>query len=288
MRRARGGTKRAGFTMVELLMVVGIIAVVAALLVAGVSRVMQVQARTETQSDITQMTQALNAAKTSYGHIECLPSQLILYPNAAMYRSGTDNLTKSTANVFRYMFGKRFISDSSENLNWGVTVPNTGLPIAGPEVLAFYLGGIPDTTSGPGTIRFLGFAKDVKNPTLSPNSPDGKGRERTGPFFQYKTGRLVQNPNGFVVYNDPYGTPYVFFGARTPNNYDPQTILGVSPYFEGANKWLNPNSFQIISAGRNKAFGQGGQINPKTGVAPGVGDDDLSNFSSSELGNPIE
>ncbi|MFM7149211.1 MAG: hypothetical protein ACKO23_05170, partial [Gemmataceae bacterium] len=158
--------------MVELLMVVAIIAVVAALLVAGVSRVMQVQARTETQSDITQMTQALNAAKTAYGHIECVPSQLILFNNMANYSSppalGTTpdekainaGIIKRTANVLRYMFGKRLLSPDQAGtyavVGW-IPGGSTGVvKLTGPEVLVFYLGGMPNISGGNSC---LGFSK---------------------------------------------------------------------------------------------------------------------------------
>jgi type II secretory pathway pseudopilin PulG len=53
---------------------------------------------------------------------------------------------------------------------------------------------------------------------------------------------------------------------------------------------LNPNTYQIITAGQDGLFGVGGLWNPATGYAPGTvpnpGADDLANFSKSPLGKP--
>ena len=76
----------------------------------------------------------------------------------------------------------------------------------------------------------------------------------------------------FPSYMDNYGQmPYMYFapglpGSSTPNIYNPNhkvTIDGgvtyVSPYYKSLNKYWNPTSFQIISAGRDGVFGNVGQ-----------------------------
>src|SRR5262245_1934196 len=108
----RKTTRRAGFTFVELLMVIAIILVMASLLLGAVTRVLGMQAKTETLSDMTQMTQSLNAAKSDYfkrGGIEYFPSRLILYNNVSLYNTAAASNTpyaKQTAGVLRGMFGK--------------------------------------------------------------------------------------------------------------------------------------------------------------------------------------
>jgi hypothetical protein len=52
-----------------------------------------------------------------------------------------------------------------------------------------------------------------------------------------------------------------------------------------ATAYWNPNSFQIISAGKDQAFGPGGLWGTNN-PASGPGADDISNFSSSKLGSP--
>jgi hypothetical protein len=95
------------------------------------------------------------------------------------------------------------------------------------------------------------------------------------------------------VYLDGWGTAYAFFSSGPRGNdynitsSDCQTLTGGTlPYFTGtvaSPQFLNPNSFQIISAGPNKAFSPGGPWNPTTGTP---GSDDMSNFSKGKLGNP--
>jgi hypothetical protein len=51
---------------------------------------------------------------------------------------------------------------------------------------------------------------------------------------------------------------------------------------------MNPNGYQIISAGRDSLFGPGGSWNPAAGytTAGSPGLDDLANFSQTPLGGP--
>jgi hypothetical protein len=60
--------------------------------------------------------------------------------------------------------------------------------------------------------------------------------------------------------------PYHYFSSgRKRNGYHPSdpsdplndtTVFGVYPYFEAQGRFLNPDSYQIISAGRDGDFGQ--------------------------------
>ncbi len=272
--------RRAGYTFVELLMVIAIIAVLAALLLGGVQKVLALQARTEAMSEITKMAAALEQAKAAYDHIDYLPSRLVLHSNVAVYRDeNAAPEVKRTAQVFRKMFGRRFLSNGTA-VNWGVP---DGTVLSGSECLVFYLGGMP------GSGRMDGFSTDPVNPTKP-------GGERKGPFYEFRWTRLVPGPHGRPHYLDPWGTPYAYFGPNWANAYDPthaQTFTTkngtstVAPYGGGSN-WINPKSFQIISAGRNLVFGPGGTSwDPSTGYGElNPGGDDLANFSSIELSDP--
>src|SRR5262249_14702783 len=149
--------------------------------------------------------------------------------------------------------------------------------------------GIPSTNNN--AVGFLGFASNKSNPcaTVGP---------RIDPFFEFKANRIntqvldeLQKAN-FYTYVDPYGkTPdlqdtggkssFAYFSTyKVRNGY--QTIdcqrLGVQPYSDGVN-YLNPDTFQIISAGRDQKFGPGGTWTPLTAISmPPAGRDDLSNF----------
>lgn len=287
MMRTRAGQPRTAFTAIELLVVVTIIALLAALLVGAASKVLALQARTEAASDITRMQQSLETAKAAYNNIEYLPSKLRLFNDINIYRTSNDAEIKRSAAVLRKMFGRRFITNGT-TVNWGPAQANTpaGCTLTGSECLVFYLGGIPDTANR----RCLGFSNDPLNPTAS-------GGERLGPFYDFKTTRLTAGPSSaYFQYLDPWGTPYAYFGAYSSNNYDAshaeafstkEGSTTVGPYGSSSN-WINPKTYQIISAGRNLRFGAGAATwNASSGYGDIVdGADDLSNFSSTELRDP--
>ncbi|MFO0878765.1 MAG: prepilin-type N-terminal cleavage/methylation domain-containing protein [Gemmataceae bacterium] len=283
MKRTWAGRKRPAFTAVELLVVITIIAILAALVVAAASRVLKMQAWMGASSDITRMQQSLETARAAYGQIEYLPSKLRLFNDINVYRTTTDAEVKRSANVLRKMFGRRFITNGG-TVTWGPAAAGTagGATLTGSECLTFYLGGMTDVANR----RCLGFSNNPLDPTAS-------GGERIGPFYSFVPSRLSAGPSGtFFQYRDPWNTPYAFFGAYSPNNYDSthaETFGAstVSPYGSSGN-WVNPKTYQIISAGPNMLFGAGGSSwSPGNGYGDANnGTDDLANFSGAQLGEP--
>lgn len=335
MNQRRRPTRRTGYTFIELLMVVVIIAILAALLLGGINKVMAMQARTEVLSDITQMAQSLEQAKAQYGHVEHLPSCLVLHNDKTKYRNASSDprlnglipgrtnvslrdATQRSMATLQAMFGRRLFqakapANGGELINWdGSGNLNNSTVLSGPECLVFYLGGMPDLT--PNKPRCLGFSKDAQDPT-------GGTTDRIGPFFQFKPSRLVVRPGrAFFEYLDAYPNktgfprqPYAYFGAFGPNDYAPANVYRTNPtassatftntdnevlgfanaYFEtgtsgSSTRWLHPNKYQIISAGPDRAFGAGGPLLVTEGSIDPLTKDNLANFSSSELSNPVE
>ena len=320
MMRTKARARRGAFTFIELLFVIAIIALLIALFLGAVNKVMQLQARTEILSDITKMQQSLGAARHKYTDVDFLPGKIVLFNDVSKYTTNLGTvpvaqrpLAQQSAPVLRAMFGKRFLTnphpawDGSTlatrptSVWWGAQASTpVGLTLEGSECLVFYLGGMPEWQTGPpASAKCVGFSSNPQNPTIPPALQTAAERaDRNGPFYEFRSNRLVPvnanpNVNPFVRHLDSYGTPFVYFGATSPNNYDPtHAHLGVDPYAEaGSNptKWLNPNTFQIISAGKNRAFGPGGNWAVAQGyssASPGA--DDLSNFTQTELGNPQE
>jgi prepilin-type N-terminal cleavage/methylation domain-containing protein len=302
MMRTRARARRNAFTFIELLVVVAVIAIMVALLLGAVSKILTLQARTETLSDITQMQQSLETAKAGYNNIDFLPSRLILFNDISNYRNiaslpaAQQPIAQQTADVLRRMFGKRFIQNGTV-VNWGQLVPSTGPAyLRGSECLVFYLGGMQ--VGG----RCIGFSRDPLNPT------DTVSKDRLGPYFQFKGSRLASFFVGRPFeYADPYGLPFAYFAPSGPNNYAPQSIYGaaqlnddnvhlglVDAYNQGGapKQYYNPNGVQLISAGPDgkKAqggFGTGGVLALSGAIEPAA-KDNLTNFSQTELGNGVE
>lgn len=289
--------RRGGFTLVELLMVIAIIGVLAALLSAAVAQALRKGRQSTNQQDINQLAVALESFKTQFSVYP--PSRVLLYKNLSSY--GSSQLDVDS----KFYIGTMFPRINWVNVDWTGGVGGSGDPgwtLEGQQCLVFFLGGIPDNTSG--VAGCLGFS-------TSQTSPQTSGGTRIGPFFDFLSNRLVGS-GGFYSYNDAYGHPYAYFSSyRQANGYNRYyssyansdcTSLGVWPYAEASGRYLKSSTYQIISAGRDQTFGRGTDpaspsywranttdftwAFPAGAAAIGTsnGMDDQSNFSGSLLG----
>jgi hypothetical protein len=136
--------------------------------------------------------------------------------------------------------------------------------------------------------------------STNPSNPAQLGGDRMGPFFEFKLNRLVDpgraSSPGYRVYIDAYGkSPYVYFSSYTRNGYaryfaglgSDCSLVPQGPYNDGAGNYYNPDSFQIISAGRDTKFGPGGTWSQATApLIAQAGKDDMANFYERLLGIP--
>jgi len=335
IRREEHQQERQAYTLIELLVVMAIIAVLVSLISAAVMAVRKTQLRMSNQADITKMGESLEAAKVAYGkqagsQPQFLPSRLLLWNNLSVYMTLKDpatgnplvtpvrELTIHSRAVLTSMFGRNLFNPNSVYItgkispptpdkfaSWAGATPNGSVLLEGQECLVFYLGGMPSAVGG--TNVCTGFSKDPFNPSL----PKATATEdRIGPFFDFKSSRLVPGPSNLLfVYLDPYsdppvGNPYAYFAPVAENRYDlfsaatmlnksdcasllDPTGVSIQPYFEAGStptRFVAPKTFQIISAGENKAFGPGGAWDPATGTNNKAAQDDVANFSRLPLG----
>lgn len=282
------GVKRSAFTLVELMIVVIIIAVLVSLVSAAIAKVMDKIPEVQTSTDIAQLGVALQAFMSDYKLTDPPPSTLVLYE--------TNPLQGPSAGFLQKAFGKNLGSFVDWNGDGQANGPWT---LEGEQCLVFYVGGIGGTQ---------GFSYNPTNPA----APGGS--KRHGPYFTFQTNRLVPlNPtinataSPFPVYMDawqvknrpyglkpghPQGWPYAYFSSNGYNNTgytqgalgalkDCQSI-GATPYFTTTGQYINPNTYQIISAGKDGQFGTGNMATASS-ERPG-GYDDQSSFSSTILG----
>jgi prepilin-type N-terminal cleavage/methylation domain-containing protein len=266
-----GTSRRRGFSLIELLVVIGIILVLMSLLMAATQNVRSITADLEVRREITGLEAAILKFNTDlrFGPPGFLPSQLD--------PSGTDPVSQA--------YLKRLFPGTN-----GV-LPFPQATLDGNQTFVLLLAGKATNTGGQWSCS--GWATDPLDPTATYGMKIH--------FYEFDPKRLRDiNGSGYPSYVDIYGTPYAYFCPRredmtqwTPPKYTPDcaslsqfTVGGtLQPY---ANQ--NMGTFQIISAGRDTRFGAQGaswtQANAQQVYPRGtMGHENMSNFAHNKLGN---
>ncbi len=320
MLRRTGPTPRPGFTLIELMVVILIIAILAALTTAAVIRAFGAGKRAQAVTEIGQLDVALAKFKQDFGFY---PPSHISYTDA----TGT--------HVRRFQMPTR--NDQPEFFVLKKMFPRWNPPLApdpviGPNIVVSTLPADYQALAGvpldPNQVLVLFLAGPTQT-GWDPNAPYAASPTATnkkGPYFDFQTSRLL--PGGAVPrYADPWGTPYAYFSANAGSDtYDPQVMFpwlppsDPAPAFYTATpvlinsvapsatdpsylahpyglrtgattiKWMNPGKFQIISAGPDQRFGAGAcRIAAPTPASDGIRDwkpgDPNSEYISSGANN---
>ncbi len=267
---------RRGFTLVELLVVIGIIAILMALLSPVVYLAIVKAQEARIAAEVTSLDGAMKAFKEKYG----------MYPPS-------DFTNMNTSGPVGLFLSKAFPNCNVQTeLTW--ITGHSSATLTPAQALVFWL---------------YGFSPDTEHPL------SGLANAPATPFFPFDQARLTTttyttatngaSPQQFAAYcpANGQGAPYVYFASQsysagTTNGYNlGQGGAGVcKPYLadnsaaaSGSVVYVNPMSFQIISAGLdgnygvgNCSFPSGGTTNGPTGVqAYGAGDlDNITNFSN--------
>lgn len=313
---------RSGFTLLELMIVVVIIAILIGLLLPAVNSIRRVARDAEVRVDISALEDKITLFKATYGTEP--PGQITFYPSAAAWEAtAISRRHKGTIKQIWPQFDFASCGGLASSGVWGPLTPWAGgtqeLNLSGSECLVFFLGGLVSPASG----AFTGFSKD-------PQFPLGTGTNREGPYFEFKGSlnlpftasspgdinwarRLCDHDaDWFPEYRDPYpgqANPYLYFngvsGYRTDfpaspwhntDNYVPAypTMSIFNAYYTVINTAVapgmsaphKPKGIQIISPGVDQVYGTGGAFNPSNGGALLVNDqDNMTNFASGRLGD---
>nr|WP_145035090.1 type II secretion system protein [Caulifigura coniformis] len=290
---SRGRSARRGFSMVELLIVITIIAILVSLLLVGVQAAVG-RARVATVvSELKNLEQAIKAFESEFGMQP--PSFILLYERGSDW-TANDQWTRASRSIIRQLW-KDY--DFTQNVDFDGD-GNTGgvyktFRLTGAECLVFFLGGMVsvDNSVTPPVYTPKGFSKVPANP-FGRQAGGALGGARSGPFYEFKSTQLLSststttgstNPEGMYVYLDaiPGQTrPIQYFSSYGGSGYRvygingqlgasaSSTEAGDNEAFYDSFGWVytktpgsastapepyNPNTFQLISPGLDGEYG---------------------------------
>jgi prepilin-type N-terminal cleavage/methylation domain-containing protein len=294
---------RSGFSLLELLAAIVIIAILISLLFPAIGAVRRRAQITRVSAEMTQFEQAIASFKALYG-VEP-PSSLHVPATGGTWNAADQSKVRSIWPQFN--FSNRGGLDSA-------APPIPELHLNGAECLVFFLGG--RSTGGAGQAQMLGFSKNPETPWSD------AGQNREGPFFQFDAGRLVDVDGDSVLleYVDPLPnqkTPYLFLSSQgknyhaanatgtpgtlstyddfdvhvkpsdtsTTTNPNPNMTLDLqSIYTKAGNQPHRPNGYQIISPGLDGQYGVGGLYTSSGDVdTRKTEQDNITNFAGGSL-----
>lgn len=264
-------SRRQGFTLLELLIVIVVVAILAAFIIPAVGAGITKAREAGVRSEISQLDSAIAKFKADHG----------IEPPSSIYLSETGaNWDAASAATIRQIWPQYSFLDFDIN---GDGTIQTGLwTLTGSECLMFFLGGVNGNSAAASTAAnnvagnigpCTGFSKDPTNPFI-------RGGTREAPLFEFQFGRFKDvDSDGFPEYVDSLPgqtSPYLYYSGYDSQGYNAAEFLNssvavpivptisygiVQVYTQGKNAtdpaW-KPNSHQIISPGYDRQYGYGG------------------------------
>jgi type II secretory pathway pseudopilin PulG len=271
--------------LIELLVVMAIIAILAALILAGVMVFFRKGPEVKNRHELLQLSEALQNFRKNYGQYP--PSRIRLRANIKEYQTKRVDALDDESVAFLALMWPQIAGNTTIQWAGGTAMPPAGFVLEGDQCLVFFLGGPPVGGGQPGLMG--GFSTNPLNPIDKTNTNRKKD-------FDFEAARLYNRVGAnypFFSYYDVYGKqPFIYFSSnKRPNGYDPTAnSLGVKPYLMQTTPTMQfymPDSFQLISAGADGKFGPGGQwTEGNAGTIAPDGRDDVVQFRDKLMGIP--
>lgn len=258
---------RSGFTLIEVLIVIVIIGILAALILPAVNRARMRAQIARVQSELESMKASITDFKVRFKNTP--PSNITLHEAPAGWAS--DALSRRTIKTLWPQFDFSVTRDVN-----GDGDSTDSFNMEGSECLVFFLGGMIDGTSG----AFRGFSKNPGNPLALDNGT------RDGPFFEFlggidpttktPTGRITDSDgDSLPEYLDPLASqllPIIYLSSNGGLGYRATDDDSIAPYYrDGARRDpFNADGFQLISPGFDFSYGTGGPLETEDANGNGV------------------
>ena len=246
----RGSARRGGFTLLELLIVVAVIAVLIALLVPAVRQAFGSANDAAVSTELTTLEAGLARFKHDYGRNP--PSLLNLSVDGGTF---ADPKTMST---LRSIFGTgvnetQMIASLTQTGIYNAPGPTDDpdfsqtVVLRGAECLVFFLGGLPanSVSRGVPSTELAGFSKNPADPfNVGARGASGNftlldKQRRNGPFVAFEPGRLVtpaEVGEGFYfMYLDRFGsqrTPILYTDSDGGRGYPTRGDLPLDSFYD--------------------------------------------------------
>lgn len=298
--------QRPGFTLIELMIAITIIAMLAGLLVVAVQGARTAAFGAAVKTEINDLSAAIDSFHAKYNAYP--PSAIILSEDPTAW---TATQLAELQRIWPQFSPLSIDTDADgtpgESGDDGIDFNGDGditdiIELDGSECLAFFLGGVmatdvmaPSSTAQNGTptgsagppITWgpLGFGKNPVNPFTRSTAA------RVGPFFEFDAARLKDTRDGTVASstgadsmpsyldgNPDQTTPYAYFRSTPIGGYsypagispmcpvDNDTSTLASAYLDAAGLAHNAKTYQLISPGLDGIFGLGGTYTSEDGV----------------------
>lgn len=298
---------RFGFSLIELLAVIVVIAILIGLLIPAVQSVRQNAKKVEVRTEISTIQASIAKFREELSMDP--PSSLVIYEQASDWTANASlpAVRRSRAFIRQLFPNYNFAINRDINADGDQT---DEFALVGAECLVFFLGGAPtwiDANSNglkdpdEEVVLISGFSKNPANP-FAPLPASGERRNRLGPYFDFNQGRLLPSPttghDNLHAYLDPLPSqtsPYLYLSSYEGRGYQISDLGSGSLsdfYRQGETAtspaW-NPTGVQIISPGFDKQYGTGGpwleaKASTQLGGNRQVEEDNITNFHNTTLG----
>ena len=234
-------SKKSGFTLVEMLVVIGIIVVLVALLVPMAAKAVSTTRNFNMAAEVSQLATAIERYKNEKGD----------YPPGVQERDVRDLDMDGDRDELIYI-DNRYASVVERHLR--KCYPKIDRSQGG-EVDNFYANILPNLSPDESLVFWLSLTQNDERRPFTSQSKNYKQ------YYNFKQERLIDfDSDGFPSYKPNYAgeTPFVYFDSRTYLSHGKAqfSVGGAQPYCDDNAKHMNPTTFQIVSAGQDREFGE--------------------------------